>query len=91
MTAFFSEGEIRPSTNETQEAMRRLPSGVKKLFLRIDGGDRLDREPAVILAWMHAHGLAHTPAKGVHEGRMVLTTLGKKVHKALERRMEGRE
>lgn len=86
-----SDQVIKPSANETQEAMRWLPSGVKRMLWRISPTDYLEGEPAVIVAWMEEHDLVRTPTKGEHAGHKVLTALGKKVHSGMQRRMKGQE
>lgn len=86
-----SDQVIKPSANETQEAMRWLPAGVKHLFRKVTPTTHLEREPAVIVAWMEEHDLVHTPKKGENAGHKIFTSLGKKVHSGMQRRMKGQE
>lgn len=86
-----SDQVIKPSSNETQEAVRWLPSGAKQLLMRMGVDDYLDRQPPVIVAWMEEHDLVRTPTKGEHAGHKMLSPLGKKVHKVMERKMKGQD
>lgn len=87
----FDTDVIKPSGNQTEEQARWLPPGARHLLLQVGVDDRLDDQSPAIVSWMQERNLVTVRKQGPDAGHKVLTGLGRKVHKALERRMEGRE
>lgn len=81
---------IKPSANGVEEIARWMPTGVKHFLLRTSPGQHLTG-PTPILDWLEQKDLISRPRMGTYAGQIILSPLGQKLHKSLQRRMAGQE
>lgn len=82
---------ILPSKDQVQEVARWMPTGVKSLLRDLEPVEDLTGHSSTLVARMDKHGLLSRPKRGTHSGQIILSPLGKRVHKSLQRRLAGME